>query len=309
MDLSVIIVSWNVKELLCGCLASVYQSLVGGSIDHKVLVVDNASSDGSADMVRELFPQARLITNTDNKGFAAANNQALAETSGRHVVLLNPDTEVRDGALGLLLRFLDATPSAGMAGPRLVYGDGSFQHSAFHFPSLAQAFFDFYPLHPRLLGSWLNGRYARSLYRSRHPFAVDHTLGACMMVRHEAIEKVGYLDEQFFMYCEEIDWAMRIRQAGWGIYCVPAAEVVHYAGQSTQQFRDEMFVALWRSRLRLFAQHYGAFYNWAVRHIVRLGLRHGEGEARRQAATGMMSSEDLVKRLAAYQNVREMTYE
>jgi N-acetylglucosaminyl-diphospho-decaprenol L-rhamnosyltransferase len=307
MDLSIVIVSWNVKELLAACLASVCRSLQG--TEYEVLVVDNASFDGSQEMVRERFPHVRLMSNADNRGFAAANNQALAETHGRYVVLLNPDTELRDDALGVLSPFMDGMPAAGMAGPRLVYGDGSFQHSAFGFPSLAQAFFDFFPVHHRLLESRLNGRYPRSRYLSGHPFAIDHPLGACMMVRREAIEQVGHMDEQFFMYCEEVDWAMRFKRAGWGVYCVPAAEVVHHAGQSTHQLPDEMFVALWRSRFRLFAKHYGPFYNWAVRRIVRLGLRRQAGQARRQAQAGAISGAELEGRLAAYQRVRGISHE
>ena len=308
MDLSIVIVNWNVKELLAACLASVYASLEGTGLVYEVLVVDNASCDGSAEMVRERFPQVHLLANADNRGFAAANNQALAETSGRCVVLLNPDTILRGDALGTLLRFMDSTPSAGMAGPRLVYPDGRFQHSAFRFPSLAQAFFDFFPLHHRLLESRLNGRYPRSLYASGHPFAIDHPLGACMMVRRQVVEQVGDMDEQFFIYCEEVDWAMRIKRAGWDVYCVPVAEVVHYVGQSTRQFRDEMFVALWRSRFRLFAKHYGPSYNWAVRRIVRLGLWHEAEQARRQAQAGFLSPKELARRLAAYAQVREMTH-
>ncbi len=309
MDLSVAVISWNVKELLEGCLASVYRSLEQGSVDCEVLVVDNASSDGSVDMVSECFPQVLLIANEDNKGFAAANNQALEKTVGQHVLLLNPDTELRGDALQTLLGFMENTPSAAMAGPRLLYADGSFQHSAFRFPSLSQAFFDFFPLHHSLQESRWNGRYPRSSYLSRQPFPVDHPLGACMMVRRQAIERVGGMDEQFFMYCEEVDWAMRMRCAGWQIYCVPGAEVVHYSGQSTKQFRDEMYVALWRSRFRLYAKHYGQLYNWAVRRIVRMGLWREEGRARHQAKAGILEDESLCDRLAAYRQVREMTHE
>jgi N-acetylglucosaminyl-diphospho-decaprenol L-rhamnosyltransferase len=300
MDLSVVIVSWNVKQLLGECLASVYRSFEGHGNTCEVIVVDNASTDGSGDMVAGDYPQARLMANRENMGFAAANNQGLAEASGRYVVLLNPDTSLRGNALGTLLDFMDQTPSVGMAGPRLVFGDGSFQHSAFEFPSLAQAFFDFFPVHHRLTESRLNGRYPRSLYATGEPFAVDHPLGACMMVRRGVIEQVGGLDEQFFMYCEEVDWAMRIKQAGWGVYCVPAAEVVHYAGQSTRQSRDAMFVALWRSRFRLFAKHYGPFYNWAVRRIVLAGLWREARQARRQADRGLISGDELAGRLTTY---------
>lgn len=308
MDLSVVIVSWNVKELLANCLASVFTSLRDRA-EYEVVVVDNASSDGSSEMVRERFPQVRLIAKADNRGFAEASNEALATTDGRCAVLLNPDTIVRENALRILLRFMDETPSAGLSGPRLVYGDGSFQHSAFGFPTLAQAFLDFFPTHHRLLDSRLNGRYPRSLYASGRPFVIDHPLGACIMVRRSAIEQVGALDEQFFMYCEEVDWALRIKRAGWGVYCVPAAEVVHLSGQSTCQFRDEMFVALWRSRFRLFAKHYGPTYSWAVHRIVRAGLRREAGRARHQAETGLISKQELAGRLAAYQRIRGMTYE
>jgi GT2 family glycosyltransferase len=307
MDLSVIIVSWNVKGLLAECLASVYDALGRSHLACEILVVDNASSDGSPEMVRERFPQVLLLANAENKGFAAANNQAMAQAQGRLVLLLNPDTVVRRDALDILVRFMDETPTAGMAGPRLVYPDGRFQHAAFRFPTLAQAFFDFFPMHYRLLESPLNGRYSRSLYTAGRPFVIDHPLGACMMVRRQAIDEVGGMDEGFFMYCEEIDWAMRLKRAGWEIYCVPAAEVVHYAGQSTQQFREEMFVALWRSRFRLYAKHYGRFDNWMLRRVVRLGLWQERRRVRRQAEAGVISQEDLARRLAAYQRVEEMT--
>ena len=309
MDLSVVVVSWNVNDLLAACLSSVFSSLSATALDYEVLVVDNASSDGSPGMVRERFPQARLMPNPDNLGFAAANNQALAQASGRYMVLLNPDTVVRGDALGALVEFLDSRPSVGMAGPRLAYTDGSFQHSAFRFPSLAQVFLDFFHVHHRLYDSRLNGRYPRALYESGCPFAIDHPLGACMMVRRQALQQVGGLDEHFFMYCEEVDWAMRMKQAGWGVYCVPGAQVIHHAGQSTRQFRDRMFVALWRSRFRLFAKHYGPVFNWVVQRIVRAGLRHAADQARSEAAAGMISDPELEGRLAAYERVREMTHE
>jgi hypothetical protein len=309
MDLSTVIVSWNVRDLLTACLASVYASLEGTGIEHEVLVVDNASTDASLEAVSARFPHAQLIANSENRGFAAANNQALRRARGQFVVLLNPDTLVIENALGTLLKFMDQTPAVGLCGPRLVYEDGSFQHSAFRFPSLAQALFDFFPVHARLQESWLNGRYPRSLYLVRQPFAIDHPLGACMMVRREAVAQVGGLDEQFFMYCEEVDWAMRIKQAGWGIYCVPAAEVVHYGARSTRQFRGQMFVALWRSRFRLFAKHHGRAYNWAARCIVRLGLWRAAMTARQQVAAGLISQQDMEGRLAAYQRVRNLTYE
>jgi N-acetylglucosaminyl-diphospho-decaprenol L-rhamnosyltransferase len=304
MDLSVIVVSWNVRELLAACLSSVYASLDGSGVTFETIVVDNASTDGSAAIVGERFPQVQLLCNTENRGYAGGSNQGLSLCQGRHVVVLNPDTLVRDNALCTMLRFMDETPSAGMAGPRLVYGDGQFQHSAFAFPTLAQIFLDFFPLHGRLLESRLNGRYPRSWYAAGQPFPIGHPLGACMMVRHEALEQVGSMDEAFFMYCEELDWAMRIHRAGWGVYCVPAAELVHYAGQSTQQVRGDMFVALWRSRFRFFAKHYDPLFNRVAPWVVRLGLW---GEERRARARGLPGQE-LTAQLNMYRQVRELSY-
>jgi GT2 family glycosyltransferase len=307
VDLSIVIVSYNVRDLLAACLDSVFAEIARlAPRTVEVFVVDNASADGSAAMVAERFPQVRLIVNSDNRGFAAANNQALRESHGRCVVLLNPDTLVRPEALGTLLDFLDANPRVGVIGPRLVNPDGSFQHSAFGFPTLAQAFFDFFPIHHRLFDSRLNGRYPRRLYERGQPFCVDHPLGACLMARREALEQVGWLDEGFFIYCEEIDWCLRMKQAGWGVYCVPQAEVVHYVAQSTCQFRGEMFVALWRSRYRLFAKHYGRGFISAMRQIVRLGLWCEARRARGQAARGEIGAVELAKRLEAYRQVAAM---
>ena len=307
MDLSIVVVSYNVERLLIQCLASACDSLSDGALAYEIVVVDNASSDGSVRAVRTRFPEARLIVNDSNRGFAAGNNQALREARGRLVLLLNPDTEPRSAAIRTLAAFLDEHPRIAMAGPRLVYGDGSFQHSAFRFPTLAQTFLDLFPLHHRLIDSRCNGRYPRSWYQSGKPFEVDHPLGACMMVRREVLDGVGMLDEGFFMYCEEIDWALRIRQAGWAISCVPEAVVVHHVAQSTQQFRDEMFVALWRSRFRLFAKHYGRAYNWAARRIVQLGLRGKTRQARREGQAGTLDEGELRSRLAAYRRVRELS--
>jgi len=315
-DLAIVIVNWNVRTLLETCLTSVYESLRGLSLRGEVWVVDNASTDGSAELVRERFPQARLMANETNVGFAAANNQALramgffsAESHDlpRYVLLLNPDTEVLGDALATMVCFLDGNPQAGVAGAKLLYPDGRLQHSAFAFPSLAQALLDFFPLHHRLLNSRLNGRYPRRLYEREEPFAIDHPLGAALMARGETIQEVGLLDERFFIYCEEIDWCMRIKQAGWGIYCVPRAEVVHHEAKSTRQVRGEMFAALWKSRYLLFEKHYSHFYQWAVRRIVWLGLRAEKRRALAAHERGEISEGELESCLAAYQAVREMS--
>jgi hypothetical protein len=290
MSLPVIIVSYNTCELLRRCLSSLAQSK-GGGLD--VIVVDNASTDGSAAMVRAEFPQVCLLAQTHNLGFAAANNVALVALGfgvskaelgdwGQriandqslithlpdYILLLNPDTTVRSNAIATLVDFLRTHPRAGLVGAQLVYPDGRFQHSAFRFPGLAQTFLDFFPLQQRLLDSGVNGRYARHT----QPFAIDHPLGACMLVRREAIQQVGLLDEGYFMYVEEVDWCRRIKSMGWQVWCEPRALVTHHEGQATKQFRQKMFVALWRSRLHYFRKYHSAAYVALIRLVVRVGF-------------------------------------
>ena len=311
MDLVTVTVSYNTRDLLGECLDTLFAGLERSGVSAQVWVVDNGSTDGSADMVRQRFPDVHLIAQDENLGFAAANNLALrrlaleGKAAPRHILFLNPDTRVVGDALGALVRFLDGTPQAGVAGARLVYGDGRFQHSAFAFPGLTQIFLDFFPLH-RLLDSRLNGRYPRSLYEAGVPFAVDHPLGAAFLVRREVWAQVGGFDERFFMYCEEIDLCRRIKGAGWGIYCVPRAEIVHLAGQSTSQFRDPMFVALWRSRFLMYDKHEGPLFRWLARRIVRLGLAAEARRARAAFRRGDISAPELEGRLAAYREVARL---
>jgi hypothetical protein len=327
VDLSIVIVSYNVRALLAECLQSVisYQLPVNGEqsptaspltdncslitdrrpLNTEIFVVDNASADGSAAMVRARFPSVRLIENAENRGFSAANNQAFAETRGRYVLMLNPDTVVRPGALETLVKFMDEHPRAGACGGKLVYGDGALQHSAFRFPTLAQVFLDFFPLHWRVTDARLNGRYPRAGYARGAPFQIDHPLGAALLVRREVAAQVGWLDDQFFIYCEEIDWCIRIKRAGWEIWCVPQAEIVHHEAQSTRHAsrRDAMFVELWRARLRLFEKHYSPAFRWAARQIVRVGLWHAARKARAAARSGAVTQDELAKRLDAYRRV------
>ncbi|MGQ9625840.1 MAG: glycosyltransferase family 2 protein [Anaerolineae bacterium] len=314
-SLGVVIVSYNTRELLKKCLTSLEAELrrLAPKFSARTFVVDNASPDESAEMVRQDFPQMNLIANEENRGFAAANNQALramgfeTETPGPlpdYVFLLNPDTIVEPGALEALLDFMEENPRAGVAGAGLAYPDGRFQHSAFAFPTLFQIFFDFFPINHRLINSRLNGRYPLEWYKSGQPFPIDHPLGAAFLVRGEAIGDAGIMDERFFMYCEEIDWCMRIKKAGWEIYCVPRARIVHYVAQSTFQLYDEMFVELWRSRYMLFEKHYSSLFRWLARRMVRMGVRREIAFTKQESA--YTSQPVLEKHLAACQQVLEM---
>jgi N-acetylglucosaminyl-diphospho-decaprenol L-rhamnosyltransferase len=296
-DLSVVIVSYNTRDILRACLASIERST---SIAPQVIVVDNGSADGSRAMVGAEFPAVQLIE-SENVGFAAGSNRGIAVASGRYIALLNPDTEVVDDALGVLVRFMDAHARAGLAGGLLLNPDGSIQPSAFHFPTLWMSFFDFYTINHRLINSRLNGRYPRAQYS--RAFTIDHPLGACMIVRRAVIDQVGLLDESFFMYCEEIDWCLRIKGAGWEIWHVAGAPVIHHGGQSTRQFRNRMFVELHRSRYLLFAKHYSSLFCRANRQIVRLGLAREMLRARWQHRRGQLTDSDYGERMAAYREV------
>jgi GT2 family glycosyltransferase len=317
-SLSVIIVSYNTRDLLARCLASVYESLAGAPmVQAQVWVVDNVSTDGSAQMVRTRFPQAHLLISERNLGFAGGNNAALramgfgdaptqATTVPDFILLLNPDTEVKGDALATLVAFLEREPRAGAAVARLEYGDGRFQHSAFRLPGLAQIWFDFFAWPGRFIESPLNGRYPRTLYDAGQPFPIECGLGAAFLMRSEAIRQIGLMDEGFFMYGEEIDWCWRLRAAGWRRYCVPAARVVHHEGQSTRQFREAMYIALWRSRFRLYHKHRGWAFRLAARALVNIGMAISARRARTAAHQGALDEETLQHRLAAYRQVASL---
>ena len=307
-ELAVIIVSWNVRDLLLEALRSLYADLATSGLRARVLVVDSASDDGSAEAVHAAFPQVELFAERENIGFVRGNNLALralgldqpdAGTNGpRAIYLLNPDTITQPGATRALYDALFNEPRVGLAGANLTYGDGSFQHGAFAFPGLRQLWAEFFPTPGRLIEGRFNGRYPRTLYASGRPFPVDFVLGAAMMLRAEAIRDVGLLDEGFVMYCEEVDWAWRLRRAGWQARCVPAAQVVHLGGQSSGQIRPQAQIHLWTSRLRLFDVYYSPIRRWIAHRMVRAGMAR---LARRAEAAN-----EPAELIAAYRQIGRM---
>lgn len=306
--LAVIIVSYNVRQYLKRCLESVLADLLASGIKGEIWVFDNASSDGSQDLVREKFPQVNLYAHETNIGFASANNfvmrKLLASPSPPdYFFLLNPDTEVLPGVTRALLDFMEGKTRVAVASPKLLNPDGSLQPSAFRFPGLIQTFFDFFPIHPRLYSSPLNGRYPGFLYRRGKPFAIDHPLGAAMLVRRRAVEEVGFMDEGFFIYCEEIDWCLRFKKAGWLIYCVPQAHVIHHIARSTSRFPERAMVELWKSRYRLYSKHKGPLFFRAFRILVKIGLRYKALSDSRLARRGVISPEELANRLEVYRTI------
>ncbi len=300
MDLGIVVVNWNVKHLLAACLDSVYLDLAQSAarLSAAVCVVDNGSSDGSVDLLRRQFPHTRVLE-ADNLGMGAGNNRglrALAESADPWAMLvLNPDTVVRPGALAALVEHLRSRPRAGVAGPRLLNADGSLQHSGFRFPGLQQLLLDLFPPPgrlARLVDSPLNGRYPARAYHSGAPFPVDHTLGAAFAVRAEAIRQCGPFDETFHMYCEEIDWQWRLARAGWERWVVPAAEVVHLGGQSTGQQRAQAFVQLWSSRRRLYQRYHSPALNMLAGPLVQLAMRRRIRANHRRSQRGQMSPDE-----------------
>jgi len=295
VDLSVVIVSWNTRALTLGSIAAV--GAASGALRVETIVVDNGSRDGSPGAIRERFPDVRVIETGRNLGFAGGNNAGLRAARGRFVCLLNSDTEARAGSLAALVAHLEAHPELGAVGPRLLNADGSEQAVGFRFPSLAQVALDLFPLGGRFAESRVNGRYPHEP-RDR-AFAIDFPLGACIVARREAVEATGPLDEGFHMYSEEVDWCRRMRAAGWGIECLPTAEVVHFGGQSTSQQPARMFYELHRSRACYFRRWHGAGFVWAARWITRAGMAKEALVAWRRYRRGELTREGMRERVRA----------
>jgi N-acetylglucosaminyl-diphospho-decaprenol L-rhamnosyltransferase len=265
IDLSIVIVSWNVRDLLRRCLRSV--SDVGhetspvptpvSNIQVEIIVVDNGSTDGSSEMVRAEFPSVRLVTNENNRGFTAANNQGLDLSHGRYMLLLNPDTEVVGDALTTMVDYMDAHPEAGALGPQLRYPDGSLQSSRRRFPTFITALVESTVVQEW----WRDNRVLRHYYLADTPDdaiqAVDWVVGACLLVRRQAYEQAGGLDEGYFMYSEELDWCRRIKDAGWEVVYLPTATVLHHEGKSSEQVVPARHVYFQSSKVRYFRKHHG----------------------------------------------------
>jgi hypothetical protein len=251
VDLSVIVVSHNTRALLGECLDSLGEHLRG--IAHEVCVVDNASTDGSAAMVRERFPNVRLLADDRNRGFSAGVNAGLAVTSGRYVCWLNPDARLLNGGMAEVLAYLDEDARAGVIGPQLVNADGSVQLSSRDFPSYATAFFNRNSLLTRFFP---RNRYTRDyLHTDRDHELVQETdwvSGACLIHRRA----LGGLDERFFMYMEDIDFCLRARAAGWRVVYHPALRVLHHIGGSSGSMPVRRAIVLHRSIWRYYAKHF-----------------------------------------------------
>lgn len=253
-DLSICIVNWNTADLLRGCLSSILRETWRISLE--LIVVDNDSRDDSASMVRREYPCVKLLANTENVGFARANNQAFAEASGRYVLVLNSDTVVLPNALDILVQFMEVHPEAGATGCKLLDSNGLVQRSCWQgFPSMQTEVIDalfLWKLFPRL--PWVRNSEI-SVEDLENELAVDHLLGACFVVRREVIDSIGGMDDRIFLYLEETDWCYRIKSGGWQIYYLPAAKVIHIGQQSARQDPERTLPEMYRSHLRFYRNY------------------------------------------------------
>ena len=265
ISISILIVNFNTKGLLADCLRSIYEKTSG--ISYEIFVVDNASSDGSCDMVQSEFPEVNLIRNNENKGFAAANNQAISLAKGKYIVLLNSDTVLLNNAFKIMYNFMGGHDDVGICGPQLLNKDRSIQKSIAEFSNIR-----------KIIGTYITSVVNIKLphvFNKFEPQYYDYTkrkkivgaalTGACLMIRRSLFEEFGLLDEQYFFYLEEADWSLSVIKKGWEIWFVPEAKVLHYLMASVKQNRDtelEMKVKTRqvKSLIYFYRKHYGKYY-------------------------------------------------
>ena len=296
VDLSIVILSWNVRDLLRQCLESVASDRPPSAdylpLATEIIVVDNASSDDSVEIVRAEFPEARLIVNSTNRGYTGGNNDGIAAATGRYVLILNPDTRVLGDALAVMVAYADAHPEVGVVGPQLLNPDGSVQSSRRRFPTLMTGLFE---------STWLEPLAPRNILRRYYVLdqpddaiqEVDWLFGACFLVRRKVIEQVGALDEGFFMYSEEMDWCRRIRQAGWKVVYLPEAQVIHYGGKSSDQIAAQRHIYFQTSKVRYFRKHHGALTAGVLR-VALLAMY--AGQLTLEAAKGALGHKRALRR-------------
>lgn len=270
-DLSIIIVSWNVADLLANCLDSILSSPI--SLDDtqsdfptaEIIVVDSHSSDPTVTMVRERYPKVNLIEHNENIGFTRGNNVGLGVALGRYLLLLNPDTKVLDDALMCMMEYLDQHPDVGIVGPHTLNEDGSTQSTRRRFPTFWIGLFESTWLQRFAPKSLLNHYYVANDAPPDAAFDVDWVQGSVMMVRREVYQQIGGLDEGYVMYSEELDWCKRAKQAGWRVVFLGAAQIIHYGGKSSEQAVARSHILFQQSKLRYFRKYHG----WLTAQVLR----------------------------------------
>lgn len=254
VDLSVVIVNRNTKDLLLDCIDSINATVPPCTFE--IWLVDNASSDGSIEAVKRSFPEVKCIENNKNLGFAKANNLAIRQANGRYVVLLNTDTVLTQSALRILIEFMDSNKDVAICGGQLLNGDGSLQNSIANIPTLATEL-----LNKSLLRRLFPVRYPGKENLFERPTEVESVIGACMVVSKDAIDRVGLLDETYFFFLEETDWCLSMRKKGWRIFFHPSARIFHLQGQTAKKNNIAARIEYWRSRYSFFRKHYSVMEN------------------------------------------------
>ncbi|HLB25801.1 MAG TPA: glycosyltransferase family 2 protein [Nitrospirota bacterium] len=268
MQVSVITINNSNPELILGCLESVYTT--AGGLDVEAVVVDNATTDGSIEAVRARFPQARIIVNDKKEGFSANNNKGLRAAKGEFLMLLNDDTVVHEGALEMMAGFLEAHPEAGAAGAMLINPDGTPQFTGRGTPGIGAAVMISLGLHRLFPDNPVTSKYYMKKGSYSEAEEVESVNGAAMMVRREALDKAGYLDEGFFLFCEDVDWSIRIREAGYKLFFLPGARITHFRGSSTGGRRAVKIYH--KSLMRFYRKHYAKKHVFLVNWLVYLGI-------------------------------------
>ena len=296
MDLSIIIVNWNTRDLLKDCLASLPDATEG--LTTEILVVDNASHDGSAAMVAKDFPHVNLIESGGNLGFSRANNLALEKATGDGILLLNPDTICPTASVARLFRFMRGKEKVGAVGPRLVDGDSRPTISGGYFPQARYHWYGF--LDPRRL--WLRGSPSQRIVfipqRNEPSRRVEYVMGACFMIPRSALEKVGLLDDRYFMYFEETDWCFRAHQQNLDIWYCAETEITHLEGKSAEKagsFTMEQFQKSYRDFV---SKHYGGKSVWRFR-LAQFAEYGMKSVLRRLAPTNRIQNKIMAENFAA----------
>ncbi|WP_253200515.1 glycosyltransferase family 2 protein [Clostridium sp. CF012] len=267
IDLSIIIVNYNTKKLLADTIQSVIDTV--GLIKYEIIVVDNASADGSIEMVNAQYPQANLIENKDNLGFPKANNIGIKEASGRYILLLNSDTKVLNSCVQKCLEYMDSNIKVGALGCKLLLANGKLDHACKRgFPTPEASLYYILNLHKLFPTSKKFGEYTLNYLPIDEINEVDALTGAFMMVRKEVINKVGLLDETFFMYGEDLDWCFRIKEAGYKVIYYPEAVTIHYKGGSSKRKRYKTIYEFHRAMFIFYNKHYRNKYNFIITGIV-----------------------------------------
>jgi len=255
MELSIVIVSWNVRQDLIQCLESLYKYPASGTSE--VIVIDNASTDGTIDAIATKFPQAIVIVNNRNSGFAAANNQGIERAQGKYILLLNPDTTVHSGSLDILIRFMNENEDVGICGPQLLNKDGTIQPSVRCFPTFRGALYRHTVLRYLRIFRKEYKKWLMKDFDCKTGIEVDQVMGAALLVRKAVVDGIGIMDETFFMYYEEVDLCYRAKQGGWKVAFVPDAKITHLAGKSSGQIPVEKRMMMLASLIKFFRKHRG----------------------------------------------------